>query len=248
MQVEELQTESENDQEDEQLSDEWTRQQKAYANEVDSSDESVREDEDDIQAQIKDIPYEMLVKADIKTDKRMKKSNKNLKKNKLKVNRKRLEDPNAPKERSAKLRVNIVKTVFGSNNVRGVDPRFAGEPMDDFQKHKFFENYGFINELKEKENKDTAKDLRKLKKKKVDKDHDLIQKLHGDIGQNKSSIKAFRREENFVRLREEVRQESRDSGQYLKTVDFKRAVQSKVMANKSMQAQERRKFKPKSFN
>ncbi len=216
-----------------------------------SDTETEREDETDKEQEIEnemgDIPYELLVKADRKTNKIEKKNGKKPKLSMKRRDRYKEENKEAPKERSAKKPPTIDKRIFEKKINRSVDPRFLGEPMDDFQKMKFYENYDFLVDMKHKENKDFAKDLRKLKKKKQ-KDEGAIETLHQSIGSNKNTISSFRKDREMVKIREELRQENREQGQHMKHSEFKRALQSKISDIKAQKFANQRRKNPKPRN
>ena len=182
---------------------------------------------DDIDEAIGDLPYELLIKADKKSEPRVKREEK---KKPLQHKRKR-EDDDAPRERDAKKPPsNGAKVIFQTKRVEGIDPRFMGEPMDDFQKSKFYENYNFITDLKERENKLMSRESRKLKR------HGKLEEAQfyrDEQGKNKSFIKSFNSQKQIVQARRDVRDEVKAEGARIPTSQLKQRFAERVRELKS---------------
>ncbi len=189
-----------------------------------------------------DIPYELLIQADRKTKRFEKKAAEELKAKKKRkhASGKSLQAaPDAPKEKSAKVKPTTEKIVFQSKRAPAIDPRFVGEPMDDFKKKKFFENYSFLTDIKEKENQLLSKEVRRISKR-GDMDEDSKRLYKETIGSNKAYIKSFEKTSKLITIKEQIRSEARDSGTHLKKVEFKRIFQDKIKELKSASKPKRR--------
>ena len=207
-----------------------------------SSEEEDESQVENLDEALGDIPYELLVNADRKTN-RIDKRSERAEREKEKVKKLKKESRKAhgkdgtqgsegPKEKSAKVKVSKERVVFQPKQFSSIDPRFAGEPMDDFKRTKFYENYEFLKDLKVRENQMMGKEIRRLSRKRNSDPND--KKIFKEaIGDNKTSLKNFEKKSTILKFKEQIKEDIRLNGDKVRKVDLKRALQQKIKEMKS---------------
>ena len=182
----------------------------------------------DLEEALEDIPYEILMKAEKKT-KRIegKGSDKIGAKKKLTLKRHReREAEDAPRERDAKKPITSTdKVIFQTKKVKSIDPRYSEVPLDSFQQKKFYENFSFLTEMKQNENKEMAKQMRELRKRGYE---DEVNQIRQAIGRNKAYVKKFNKDKLQIDSFYEIREEGKAEGKKIKGADMKRALQERI--------------------
>lgn len=206
------------------------------------ADEPEEEDEQELtrelEAQMADMPYEMLLKADRKANKVEKKESlRDLQKNQGRAHD-RQSQPGTPKERSMREKPRRDKQVFQSNKQQSIDPRFVGGPMDDFQREKYYENYSFISELKEHENRLLKKELRRKEYRRPEQ-QETKAAFQAAIGKNKGDIKVQRQQLRRLKIKAAVKNELRMSEGGLNRKLLKLRLQERLREN----GQQKKKFR-----
>ena len=179
----------------------------------------------ELEAQMADLPYEALLRADRRASRGEKKEGV---RGRLRGQaRPAREQAGAPKERSMRERPGRDRQVFQANRRQAVDPRFVGGPMDDFQREKYLENYSFINELKEHENKLLKRELRKKEYKRAEnqESRELFQQT---IGKNKGEVKVQRKQLQRLRVKAAVKNELLQSEGGLNRKLLKQRIQERL--------------------
>ena len=213
------------------------RESEAEPDQPQSDDHPETEDEDQLNLAMADLTYELLVQADKQTKKIEKPKFKPVE-TKTKVGlktRKRSESEGsnhsggAPKSRDMRVPVKMEKQVFQSRKAKGYDPRFITQEMTDWEKKHYYDNYEFLSRLKQHENSDKAKTLRKERKKHIYKENpDLLQPLRDEIGDNKAFVKQFSKESQKVKMLYELKDTAKQQGVQLHPLELKKMLKTKV--------------------
>lgn len=134
-------------------------------------------------------------------------------------------------ERSARDQVSKKTQVFEEKKMVRIDPRF-NDQVSKFNPVQFQATYGFLNSMRQNENKLLRKEIRKKKKKKLGMDEEG-ENLNQMMIHNKKAISEFKHNELVFKAKAELKKQIRNNGTKMNQTQYKKMISDEVKKLKS---------------